>query len=177
MDATDRHSAYNRAINQELHHEHDVIKSRMGWHNVIQLGMFTAFFGIVNQTFPAPLFLMKLIIPIVGIAFAASALFSLWVSKMARACILMHWNWYRTSNDIKWENYPPVTGDPFSHIKDCEEDEDKRIDMGLTSKDQKIAKHTPHWFMLYNFIPHVFIFLWVVCLINIMIVIVLTQKI
>jgi len=89
----------------------------------------------------------------------------------------MHWNRYQVDNNIKWENYPPVTGDPFSHIRDSEEDVVKRKDMGLTEKDLRIAKKIPHWFMLYNFIPYVFMLLWAACLTNIILTIVLTHKI
>lgn len=177
MDSTNGHYAYNEGIRQELHHEHSVMNSRTGWHHVIQIAMFTAFYKIADQTYPSSLFLMKLFLPIIGIFYAMSALYSLWVSEKARACILMHWNRYQAANNIKWENYPPVTGDPFSHIRDSEEDEVKRKDMGLTKKDFKIVKKIPHWFMLYNFIPYIFMFLWTLCLINIIITIVLTHKI
>ena len=39
--------------------------------------------------------------------------------------------------------------------------------MKLKCIDIIIAKRVPHWFMLYRFIPIVFIILWIVCLIEI----------
>ena len=177
MDEIERHYAYNEGVRQELHHEHSVMNSRTGWHHVIQIAMFTAFYKIVDQTYPSPLFLMKIILPIIGVIYAKSALYSLWVSEKARACILMHWNRYQVANNIEWEKFPLVTGDPFSHIRDSEEDEVQQLDMGLTKRDFKIAKKIPHWFMLYNFIPYVFLLLWASCLINIIITIIITHTI
>jgi hypothetical protein len=173
----DDHLAYNEAIREELHHEHSVMNHRTGWHHVIQIAMFTAFYKLAEKTYPDPLFLIKLFLPIIGIVFAKSGLYSIWVTEKARACILMHWNRYRDTYKMRWEDYPPVTGDPFSHIKDSIEDPVKRKDMRLTNRDMKIAQKVPHRFMLYNFIPYVFIVLWTFCFLNVILTIVLTQKI
>jgi hypothetical protein len=151
MDSTDKHYAYNEAIRQKLDHEHSVIKSRTDWHHIIQIAMFTGFYTIMNSEFP--LHLINYILPILGIIYALSALYSIWVSEKARACIFMHWNRYLNKNGLKWEDFPPVSGDPIPHIKNCRTDLAIFIDMNLKPLDYPKAKYLSKWFMLYRFIP------------------------
>lgn len=161
----DRCYAYNEAVRQKLDHEHAVMSHRTGWHHAIQIAMFVAFYTIVSSN--APFRYLKIAIPVLGILYALSALYSLWISDKARACLLMHWNRFLDANNLKWEYLPPVSGNPLPHIENSEHDQSIRDDMHLNCIDILIAKHVPHWFMLYQFIPRLFIVVWVVCLIEI----------
>ena len=162
MDATEMHFAYNEAIRQKLDHEHSVMKNRTGWHHIVQMGMFMGFYQIMTKEFP--LQYTKYLLPVMGIIYAFSALYSIWVSEKARASIFMHWNRYREKNKLEWEDFPPVSGDPFEHIKKSLDEPSIRIDMNLKCIDICIAHYVPHWFMLYKFIPILFLIIWCVCL-------------
>ena len=162
----DKNYAFNEAIRQKLDHEHSVMSNRTGWHHAIQIAMFVAFYTIValNLSFHY----LKISIPVLGILYALSAIYSLWISDKARASILMHWNRFLTRNNLKWEDFPPVSGNPLPHIEKREKDQTIRDDMNLTCIDILFAKYVPHCFMLYRFIPLIFIIIWVVCFIEIL---------
>ena len=161
----DKNYAFNEAIRQKLDHEHSVMSNRTGWHHAIQIAMFVALYTIVASHLP--FHFLKTAIPILGILYALSAIYSLWISDKARACILMHWNRFLTRNNLKWEDFPPVSGNPLPHIEKSEKDQTIRDDMNITCIDILIAKYVPHCFMLYRFIPLIFIIIWVVCFIEI----------
>lgn len=158
--------AFNEAVRQKLDHEHTVMSNRTGWHHAIQIAMFVGFYSI--ETSGHSFRLLKIVLPIIGVLYAFSAIYSLWISKQARACILMHWNRFLKQNELCWEKLPPVSGDPLPHIINSEHDQSIRDDMNLKCKDILIAKYVPHWFMLYRFIPLIFIIIWTVCFIEIL---------
>lgn len=167
MDATDKHFAYNEAVRQKLDHEHSVMSSRTGWHHAIQIAMFTGFYSLFDLDSSSNSHLLeqlKHVLPILGIIYALSALYSLWVSERARACILMHWNRYLAENNLKWEDFPPVSGDPIPHIRNSNIDPTIAIDMKLKCYDRFLSSKCFHWFMLYKFIPILFVILWCICL-------------
>lgn len=162
----DNHFAFNEAIRQKLDHEHSVMSSRKGWHHAVQIAMFTGFYVLMDTKHETHF--IQYALPILGIVYAFSAMFSIWVSEKARACILMHWDRYRRKNcNVDWENLPPVSGDPFSHLKNSAEDPMIRKDMHLKCLDLLLGCCIPHGFMLYRFIPILFVILWTVCLIEI----------
>lgn len=161
----DNHFAFNEAVRQKLDHEHSVMNNRIGWHHAIQIAMFTGFYKVVSPEFP--LHHLKYILPIMGVIYASSAIYSLWVSKKARACIFMHWNRYQTACNINWEDYPPVSGDPIPHILNSKKDRTIYKDMELKRGNYFFAKYFSKWFMLYEFIPILFILLWMVCFIDV----------
>lgn len=162
----DYHFAFNEAIRQKLDHEHSVMSHRTGWHHAIQIAMFTGFYMLLDVKHE--MHFIQYALPVIGIIYALSARFSIWVSEKARACILMHWNRYRAKNDnVDWENLPPVSGDPIPFIKKSANDLTIRKDMDLDCVDLFIGRYVPHFFMLYRFIPIVFIVLWIICLIEI----------
>jgi len=162
MDSIEMHFAYNEAIRQKLDHEHSVMKSRTAWHHIVQIAMFTGFYKIMSTDFP--LQYTKYLLPVMGIIYAFSALYSIWVSEKARASIFMHWNRYREKHGLEWEDFPPVSGDPFEHIRKSLDDPTIRKDMNLKCTDICLAHYVPHWLMLYRFIPILFLIIWCICL-------------
>ena len=123
----DKNFDFNEAIRQKLDHEHSVMSNRTGWHHAIQIAMFVAFYTIVASNLP--FHYLKISIPVLGILYALSAIYSLWISDKARSCILMHWNRFLTRNNLKWEDFPPVSGNPLPHIEKSEKDQTIRDDM------------------------------------------------
>ena len=164
MDATEMHFAYNEAIRQKLDHEHSVMKNRTGWHHIVQMVMFMGFYQIMIKDFP--LQYTKYLLPAMGIIYAFSAIYSIWVSEKARASIFMHWNRYREKNELKWEVFSLVSGNPLPHIEASEKKQKFRNEMNLRCVDVFIDKNVPHYFMPYRFISILFIILWIVCLIG-----------
>ena len=162
MEATEMYFAYNEAIRQKFDHEHSVMKNRTGWHHVVQMAMLTGFYEILTKDFP--LQYPKYLLPAMGIIYAFSALYSIWVSEKARAGLFMHWNRFLKKHELAWENFSPVSGDPFDHIKKSLDDPSIRKDMKLKCIDICIAHYVPHGFMLYKFIPILFLIIWSVCL-------------
>lgn len=162
------HFKYNEAIRAKLVHEHSVMKNRIAWHHIVQIAMFTGFYKMMSPDFP--LHYIKVILPFLGIIYALSALYSIWVSEIARAGIFMHWNRHLKEYNLKWEDFPPVSGDPFELLRKSMDDLSIRKDMNLRCVDILMAHCVPHWFMLYRFIPILFIIIWCVCLFEIFIV-------
>lgn len=160
----DKNYAFNDAIRQKLDHEHSVMSNRTGWHHAIQIAMFVGFYSIETSDHFC---LLKIVLPIIGVLYAFSAIYSCGLANRL-ALVFLCIGIGTLKYELCWEKLPPVFGDPLPHIINSEHDQSIRDDMNLKCKDILIAQYVPHWFMLYRFIPLIFIIIWAVCFIEIL---------
>jgi len=143
------YSDFDKEIRHLIEIETQLVNGRMNWLILSQALLFAGYCSIYEVQVSSPILI---IISVLGILLSVVVRHSFWMNEKAIAFILSKWNEYITSNNLDYDDYPPVwAGDVTSVIE---------------SKRDRVWRFFSPILLHHIAIPYLFIIAWGAILIH-----------